>query len=308
MKQMIADPLQKGDPARGEAVFRRKDLSCLKCHSIAGAGGQVGPDLVSIGASAQIDYLVESILEPNKAIKEGYHSLVVATREGRLYTGIKVRETKTELVLRDSEDREITIPVKSIDEKANGRSLMPDGLADTLTHTEFVDLVRFLSELGKIGPYAVSKAPLVRRWQVLEATPDAHQLLARNSLAALVAAPSLTWSPAYSKVSGTLPLDAVPVLELKGGFGDPSRFGQARCQIEVTTPGKVKLTIDSAAGLSLWVDGMPAEAKEETVLDLEIGSHTLTFSMDLNRRKAGLRCDVEEVAGSAARVRIIGGK
>ena len=59
---------------RGEAVFRRKDLTCLKCHSIAGAGGLVGPDLVSIGASAQVDYLVESLLVPNKAVKEGYHA------------------------------------------------------------------------------------------------------------------------------------------------------------------------------------------------------------------------------------------
>jgi putative heme-binding domain-containing protein len=308
MKQMIADVLQKGDPVRGEAIFRRKDLSCLKCHAIGGAGGQVGPDLVSIGASAPVDYLVESILEPNKAIKEGYHSLVVATREGRLFTGIKVRETKTELVLRDSEDREITIPVKSIDEKGNGRSLMPDGLADTLTHAEFVDLVRFLSELGKIGPYAVSKAPLVRRWQVLEKTGEAHQLLARNSLAALVTEPSLTWNPAYSIVAGTLPLDSVPVLELKGGFGDPPHFGLARCQIEVTTPGKVKLTIDSVADLSFWLDGMPAEVKDKTFLELKTGFHTLTFAMDMNRRKTGLRCQVDEVAGSPARVRLISGK
>ena len=31
---------------------------------------------------------------------------------------------------------------------------MPVGLADTLTRGELVDLVRFLSELGKVGPYA----------------------------------------------------------------------------------------------------------------------------------------------------------
>ena len=56
------------------------DLGCVNCHAIGGAGGQVGPDLVSIGASAPVDYLVESILQPNKAIKEGYHSLVVEAR------------------------------------------------------------------------------------------------------------------------------------------------------------------------------------------------------------------------------------
>ena len=42
---------------------------------------------------------------------------------------------------------------------------MPDGLVDSLTRQEFVDLVRFLSELGKVGPYAPNPARLVRRWQ-----------------------------------------------------------------------------------------------------------------------------------------------
>ena len=69
--------------SRGELIFRRKDLNCLTCHAIAGAGGAVGPDLTSIGASAQVDYLVESLLQPNKAIKEGYHSLVVTTKKAR---------------------------------------------------------------------------------------------------------------------------------------------------------------------------------------------------------------------------------
>src|SRR5207244_11626024 len=125
-----------------------------------------GPDLVSIGASAPVDYLIESILLPNKAVKENYHSLVVSTREGRFFTGIKVHETSAQLVLRDAEDREISIPVELIDERAMGGSLMPEGLADTLTRTELVDLVRFLSELGKIGPYSVRKARCARRWQV----------------------------------------------------------------------------------------------------------------------------------------------
>src|SRR5205085_5347404 len=122
----------------------------------------------------------------NKAIKENYHSLVVATKDGRFITGIRVRETPSRLILRDAEDREVAIPLKDIEEKSIGGSLMPEGLADPLTRSELVDLARFLSELGKIGPYAVSKAPLVRRWQVLETTGPAYSLLfgGSHSLAA----------------------------------------------------------------------------------------------------------------------------
>ena len=52
---------------------------------------------------------------------------------------------------------------------------MPVGLADTLTRGELIDVVRFMSELGKIGPYAVDKSRIVRRWQVLPNTPDAFR-------------------------------------------------------------------------------------------------------------------------------------
>ena len=51
---------------------------------------------------------------------------------------------------------------------------MPAGLTDTLTRGELVDLVRFLSELGKIGPYAVGKDRVFRRWQVLRARRRGH--------------------------------------------------------------------------------------------------------------------------------------
>ena len=35
--------------------------------------------------------------------------------------------------------------------------------------------------------------------------------------------------------------------------------GFARCQIDVSTPGRVKLTLNSAEGLSVWVDGTAVE-------------------------------------------------
>ena len=95
-----------------------------------------------------------------------------------------------------------------------GGSLMPDGLTDVLTRGELLDLVRFLSELGKVGPYSVSKARLVRRWQALDATPEARQTLQSSGGGATLDAPSLRWEPAYSTVAGVLPLEDVPRLDL----------------------------------------------------------------------------------------------
>jgi putative heme-binding domain-containing protein len=305
MRQMVADVARLGDPARGEAVFRRKDQLCLKCHAVGGAGGQVGPDLSSVGASAQVDYLIESLLEPNKAIKENYHSVLVTTMKGRLYTGIKVRQTKTDLVLRTAEDREVVIPVKDIDEQTPGRSLMPDGLTDTLTRGELVDLVRFLAELGKVGPYAVGRARVVRRWEALEATPEARRLLERGGTAAATRDdPSLVWGPAYSTVAGLLPLADVP--HLKAGK-DTNPLAVLRCQLEATAASKVRLRLNPAQGVRLWLDGEAVAAEEAVALDVPAGLHTLTVALDPGMSKGGLRCELEDGPGSSG-VRFVGGK
>jgi len=306
MQALVAAVAQRGDPARGEKLYRRKDLSCQKCHSIAAAGGVVGPDLLSLGASAQVDYLIESLLDPNAKIKENYHSLVVSTDEGRIYTGLRVRETKDELVLRDAEDREVVIPKKSIDEQTPGKSLMPIGLIDTLTEQELLDLVRFLSELGKVGPYAVSKAPLVRRWQTLEYTPAGHQALNRSSFATVASDdPRLTWSNVYSLVSGDLPPAELP-RQQPHKTTPPTSF--VRFQLQVTQAGTLKLLLNDPAGLMMWVDGKALNPASELSLDLATGLHTVTVGVTLEQRAADLRIQLDDSASSTGQATLIGGK
>ena len=104
MKALVAEVAEKGNAHRGEAIYRRKELNCLKCHTIGGAGGRVGPDMLSLGSSAQIDYIAESLLAPNKKVKENFNSLVVVTDDGKVRSGIKLRQTDTDLLLRDAED------------------------------------------------------------------------------------------------------------------------------------------------------------------------------------------------------------
>ena len=130
------------------------------------------------------------------------------------------------------------IPADQIKSRKDGGSLMPAGLADPLTHQEFVDLVRFLSELGKPGPYAVTDAPVVRRWRVLDPVPES----AAADQAKFPAGDSLGWYPAYSLVSGALPADALPT-----AAGKPVAFAQA--QIEVAAAGKGPAGVQLAQGL-----------------------------------------------------------
>jgi hypothetical protein len=186
---------------------------------------------------------------------------------------------------------------------------MPVGLADGLTRADLVDLVRFLSELGKVGPYAVTNERLVRRWQVLADTPAARKALTEAGREA-PPGDELTWNAAYSRVSGLLPTADIPVLQNAQGADS----GFARFQIEVTTPGAVDLALPPSPQVArAWVDGKLLEGKvvdgkmEHTTVELTSGTHTVTLAID---PAAGdqVRAELHDVAGSKAQAQIVGGK
>ena len=310
MSALVTLIKETGNPVRGEEIFRRGELNCLKCHAIGGAGGRVGPDLVSIGSSAQVDYLVDSILQPNKAVKEGYHSVVVQTDDGKVITGVKVRQTDNDLLVRDVEDREITIPLTKIEEQAPGTSLMPVGLVDKLTRAELIDLVRFLSELGKPGPYAAVTARVVRRWETLQPTNDTYTRLYRTSDTQVISDDrGLAWVPAYSSVAGAMPVRDVLDFTLKERLGEAARkVGFLRCRMNVTTAGPVGLAVTDLTGLQLWVDGKPVDLRDRLELPLTVGEHVVTLSVNLLTRKNPVRLELLDVPGSGAQVQFVSGK
>ena len=295
MTALIAEVAAKGDPARGEAIFRRQELSCLQCHMIAGSGGIVAPDLLSIGASAPVDYIIDSVLLPNKAVKEGFGSIIVTTKDGDQITGLKVRQTDKELVLKDAVRDSIVIPLSDIKSQRDGGSIMPSGLTDMLTHAEFVDLIRFLSELGK-GQYASAGLPVARRWRLLNPPFPENSSIVPEMLDANA---SFTWVPAYSEVGGMFPTTA---------FTPAASKTLLRTQIDVSTAGSLKLKLNSIDGLQAWMDQTPLELGTETKLDARQGVHTLTFAIVNRKRSDGLRVELGEIPGSAARAQWVGGK
>ncbi|QDU21388.1 PVC-type heme-binding CxxCH protein [Urbifossiella limnaea] len=307
IRARVADLAAIGDASRGEAIFRRREMQCFACHAVGGAGGRVGPDLSSIGASAPADYLVESLLLPSKAIKEGFHAERVVTADEKVRVGVVVREANGMLVLRDEKDQEIAVPTRDITERGKTtKSMMPEGLIDPLTRQEVADLARFLSELGKVGPYAANPARVVRRWEIIEGTPENMNLARRTRLAAAAEAGTpFAWTPMYSKVSGVLPASELPRLVVWNG-NDP--LAVARFQLDVTTAGKVGLRFNSVAGLQVFVNGRAAEPAAETVLDLPAGVQTVTVVIDRAKRADDLRVELTDVPGSPARAAVVGGK
>jgi len=291
MDDLVTAVIETGDAAAGEAVYRRAELACVKCHAIGGFGGKVGPDLVSIGGSAQVDYLIKSLLDPNDKVKEGFHTVVVVTDEGKSYSGIRIRQTNADLILRDAENREFAVPLDSIDQQVNGASLMPSGLTERLTRQELVDVVRFMSELGKVGGIRIGLEPVVRRWEVLLPTPEAAYALRRTRLGSVTEDNAAwQWRPVYSRVDGQLPLHDLPKMPLRvPSRQEPAPIVVLRFELNLDESGIVQFQINSTDGLTIWSDKAPIEPTSPIKLDLAKGAHTITIAVDHSARKEPLR-------------------
>ena len=274
----IAYEVTKGNPANGEKVYRSKQLGCVMCHSIGGAGGKVGPDMTSLGASTPVvDYIVESVLLPNKRVKEGFNSVQVVTKDGEDLSGNLVRETSEELILRDATAKEISIPKRNIQSRKMGGSLMPSGLVDFITPQERLDLYAFLKELGKQGPYDATKQNVARVWRLNAkvGTANADELL-KSDLR------GKDWTPVYSMVSGEV--TRTDLLEELGGkdtvIWAASRFSTSKA-------GPVRLQISGPASPKAWVDGKAVGGNSEVTVDLPAGPHTFYIKLnpsDLTQR------------------------
>ncbi len=213
------------------------------------------------------------MLEPSAKIKENYHSLVVETDRGKLITGIKLRETNDSLILRDAEDQVVTIPLDSIEEQTDGGSLMPAGLLNDLTEQETYDLLRFLTELGKIGDFALPQQPYMRTYQTLTAGADLGGRREHN----VSTSNNLPWSDVYSRVAGDLPTEGLPRHRARNSQHSAIYL---RFPIEMTSDGSRTLKLDDGVRARIYVDGKLEGSEQQTKLVLKTGTHLITLVID----------------------------
>ncbi|MFL5339557.1 MAG: hypothetical protein ACJ8F7_05250, partial [Gemmataceae bacterium] len=142
---------RKGDANRGKKLLADSVTSnhqCLKCHTVRGVGGEVGPDLSMIGKKASRENLFESILQPSKAIADQYIQWVIETTRGVQVAGLIVEETPDSILLRDANAKDYRIPKKEIESRTKSpQSIMPENIVSALTEDDLVDLVEYLFTL-----------------------------------------------------------------------------------------------------------------------------------------------------------------
>ena len=140
--------LTAGDPARGREIFFGRITACSSCHTVAGQGGKVGPDLTKIGAIRKQRDLLEAIMFPSSSFARGYKTWTIVTDRGRVHSGLITRETTDSLMLRKSDLSEVRISRDSIEEMSESTtSVMPNGLDHRLTNQDLSDLLEYLASL-----------------------------------------------------------------------------------------------------------------------------------------------------------------
>jgi putative heme-binding domain-containing protein len=136
-----------GDPVGGRQIYAGKG-GCARCHSVAGHGGGIGPDLSDIGARQNALQVRTSLTDPDASVPLDFLQVRVTTKDGHSITGVRVNEDSFSLQIRDLSNQfhsfwktDLTNIVRE-----PKRSLMPS-YRDSLTGRELDDLVAYLESL-----------------------------------------------------------------------------------------------------------------------------------------------------------------
>jgi putative heme-binding domain-containing protein len=140
--------LAKGDAKKGRITFM---ATCGACHKLFGEGQSVGPDITGSNR-ANLNYLLENVLDPNAVIGKDYQLNVFSMKDSRVMSGVIKGETAAAVKIAMMGGVEFTLPVADIAKREVSKlSTMPEGLFDALPPEMVVDLVKYLQSASQAG-------------------------------------------------------------------------------------------------------------------------------------------------------------
>ena len=148
-KMSIEDVILTLDKAKasvklGEKVFTSQ--GCIACHTTEKGQPLKGPFMGQVGAVLTRDQIAESILKPNASISQGFATVAIETKDQKSYAGFVTAESADEVEIRDITGKATRIKAKKIKSRTElETSMMPPGLANSLSIEEFASLVAYLA-------------------------------------------------------------------------------------------------------------------------------------------------------------------
>ena len=140
----------KGDVENGKRLYVSQ--GCIACHAIDPAAVQKGPYLGAAGAKFERPYLIESIIDPNGVVAQGFQTSVFTMNDGKTAMGFVTNEEDDIIDVRDIAGQVTQLKRSEVKSEKNlPQSMMPPGLANSLTIDQFTDLVEYLASLKNAG-------------------------------------------------------------------------------------------------------------------------------------------------------------
>lgn len=130
-----------GNIENGKLLFRKH---CAGCHQLFNEGTRIGPDLTSANRQDR-DFLLISLVDPSSVIRREYVSVIVETKDGRIFTGLPTARSDTAITLVDAKAERQEIPAAQIEQLQDSPlSLMPENLYRQFSPQQLRDLFAFL--------------------------------------------------------------------------------------------------------------------------------------------------------------------
>jgi putative heme-binding domain-containing protein len=145
LRATAAEVAVPGNIENGSRIFSGKG-GCVKCHTIQGRGGILGPELTNIGGERRIELLRDALTKPRPVIPRGYVPVKLKMKDGGVIEGVVKNEHNFSLQILGVDGKLHSVDrADAVSIEYAKQSLMPTDWDRRLTAAEFQDLLAFLS-------------------------------------------------------------------------------------------------------------------------------------------------------------------
>jgi len=143
---IVALNQETGSAALGEYLFTRQ--GCVACHTTSPDQAVKGPYLGDAGKKWKREDLILSVLKPSEVIAQGFQTQWFEMKDEAVFEGFATGEQDGQIELRNVAGLVFRIPSNEVVRRGlRTTSMMPEGLAASLTVHELTSLIAYLESL-----------------------------------------------------------------------------------------------------------------------------------------------------------------
>jgi cytochrome c oxidase cbb3-type subunit 3 len=157
--EMKAPAKPVGNAEHGKQLFYG-EANCSLCHTVAGKGGRVGPELTAVGGSRTREAIIDSVRNPSRRLAWGltestkefpqeYETVTVVTADGTEIKGVALNEDNFSVQMMDASEQIYLLEKDKLRSfKKSRESMMPVYKPDLLSDKDLDDIVAYLISVG----------------------------------------------------------------------------------------------------------------------------------------------------------------